>query len=300
MSTQQQETTQAVQTAPKKFEEGTVEQVLQKIATFQEAGELRFPPNYVPENAVRSAWLLIQETEDRNHKPALEVCTKASIANALLEMVLKGLSVVKKQCYFVVYGNKLELERSYMGEIAIAKRDAGVKDVNAVTIYEGDDFAYEIDPKTGRKQVVKHVQTMDNINLDKIKGAYAIVTYEDGRIDTEIMTMAQIRKAWAQGAAKGDSPAHRNFTDQMAEKTVINRALKIVNGSTDDSALMVNDQYPAMATVRNDIKQNANRTQIGFEDANVVDDGKDGAAPVEQAEPADHETPGVNGQPSWA
>jgi recombination protein RecT len=247
-----------------------VDAVLQKIASFQEAGELRLPPNYVPENAIRSAWLHIQETVDKDKKPALSVCTKASIANALLEMVLKGLSVVKKQCYFVVYGNELTLERSYIGEIAIAKRDAGVKDVNAVTIYDGDVFEYSIDTLTGHKKVVKHEQTIDNINPDKIKGAYAIVVYENGIVDTEIMTIAQIKKAWAQGASKGDSPAHKNFPDQMAEKTVINRALKIVNGSTDDSALMSRNESPLEAGVQHEISMKANQKQVSFDDVVVI------------------------------
>ncbi|RZM21724.1 MAG: hypothetical protein EOO88_31790, partial [Pedobacter sp.] len=64
------------------------------------------------------------------------------------------------------------------------------------------------------------------------------VNYVDGTRDCEIMTLPQIHKAWAQGGSKGASPAHKNFPDQMAEKTVINRALKIEVGSTDDSTLV--------------------------------------------------------------
>ena len=52
------------------------------------------------------------------------------------------------------------------------------------------------------------------------------------------MTMDEIRKAWAQGAAKGGCPAHKNFPQEMAKKTVINRACKIfVNTSTDADPL---------------------------------------------------------------
>ena len=48
------------------------------------------------------------------------------------------------------------------------------------------------------------------------------------------MTLDMIRSAWGQGAAKGNSGAHRNFTDQMAKKTVIARACKIALDSTAD------------------------------------------------------------------
>ena len=40
-----------------------------------------------------------------------------------------------------------------------------------------------------------------------------------------------------QGATKGGSPAHKNFGDEMAKKTVIGRACKILIGMSDDSAL---------------------------------------------------------------
>jgi len=70
----------------------TVDVVADKVKQFQENGEVHFPANYSPENAMKSAWLTLQNTQDRNKKPALEVCTKDSIANALLDMVVQGLN----------------------------------------------------------------------------------------------------------------------------------------------------------------------------------------------------------------
>lgn len=261
---------------PAKFQEGTVDSILKRVSDFQSTGELVLPANYSPENAVRAAFLMLQETTDKDNRPALDVCTKESIANAFLEMVTKGLSVVKKQCYFVVYGNKLSLEDSYIGKIAIAKRDANVKEVNAVTIYEGDLFEYEIN-EDGRKKILKHSQKLGNINPDKIVGAYAIVVYNDGTRDCEIMTLPQIHKAWGQGGSKGGSPAHKNFPDQMAEKTVINRALKIDVGSSDDSSLMIDR---TVETVSHEIRTKANSKEISFEDAHIVDE----PAKIEEAE----------------
>ena len=48
----------------KKFEESTVNQVLTKIESFKTEGNLQLPANYSPENAVRSAWLMIQQTKN--------------------------------------------------------------------------------------------------------------------------------------------------------------------------------------------------------------------------------------------
>lgn len=161
--------------------ENISEQVLTRIEEFQKTGGMVLPKDYSVENHMKSAWLILQATTDRSGQPALSVCTKESIANALLDMVLQGLAVSKKQGYFIVYGNKLEFKRSYFGTIALAKRTGGIKtEPVANVIYEGDEFVYSIDPKTARISIVKHEQKIDNIDNSKIKGAYALVTLADG------------------------------------------------------------------------------------------------------------------------
>lgn len=232
-----QQPTQQPQQSVAVAQKDVVDSVLAKITKFEETGELVLPSNYSAPNALKSAWLILQETVDRNNKPALEVCSKESIANALLDMVVQGLSPIKKQCYFIVYGTKLQLMRSYLGTLAVAKRVAGVKAAVANCIYEGDKFVYSIDPATGLKKIVEHSQALENLDVNKVKGAYAILGLEDGRIVVEIMNINQIKQAWMQGATKGASPAHKNFSDEMAKKTVIGRACKLLIGMSDDAAL---------------------------------------------------------------
>lgn len=215
--------------------ENIADQVLAKIEKFQGAGDLHLPNTYAVENHLKAAWLILQETKDRNGAAALQVCTKESIANSLFDMVLQGLSVAKKQGYFIVYGNKLEFQRSYFGSVALAKATGGIKgEPVANVIYEGDDFVYTIDPETGGYKIIQHNQVLENIDNTKIKGAYCILTKADGTKAITIMSMAQIRTAWGQGATKGASPAHKNFAEEMAKKTVIGRACKtIINSSSD-------------------------------------------------------------------
>ncbi len=259
-----------------------IDVVESKIKEFQENGDIHFPPNYSPQNAMKSAWLILQSTVDKNKKPVLEVCTKDSIANSLLDMVVQGLSPAKKQCYFVAYGNQLQLMRSYFGTVAVTKRLKGVKNVVANCIYEGDVFEYSFDLETGVKVITKHEQKFENINPDKIKGAYAIIVTEDGLPNyTEIMNISQIRKAWGQGYAKGASGAHKNFTDQMAKKTVINRACKMFANTSDDSDLLIQafnntteNEYKrqdAETEVKQEIKENANKKTLDFNEDEVQD-----------------------------
>lgn len=265
MSTENQ---QPKSTAVRKFTEDTVDGVLGKLNTFQTEGNLKLPKNYNPEGALRSALLIIQETQDMNKRPALEVCTKESIATALLDMALQGLSPTKKQCYFIVYGNKLLMQRSYQGTIAIAKRVAGVKEVNAFAIYEGDQIEFTVDLTTGRRKVTKHEQKFENINPEKTKGAYAVAVYEDGTTEYEIMTRAQVEASWGMGHAKGNSPAHKKFPDEMAKKSVISRLLKTKIGGSDDADLFDENEAndPTGAYVDNEVRQKANKKQIRFND----------------------------------
>lgn len=208
--------------------------VLQRINSFQENGELKIPEDYSPENALKSAYLILSDLKDKNGVGILEACSKKSIANALLKMVVEGLSPMKKQCYFIPYGKELTLIRSFQGSIALARRVGGVSDVVANVIYKNDSFEFGIDLETGRRKILKHEQSLNNISNSEIVGAYAFVIKNDGSKEVEIMTIEEIRTAWNQGQTKGNSPAHNNFTQEMSKKTVINRACKnIINSSTD-------------------------------------------------------------------
>lgn len=256
-------------------------QVLAKVASFQQSGELRLPDNYSPENALKSAYLILLETKNKDGKYALEHCTQTSIANALLKMVVWGLSPLKKQCDLIMYGDKLECGIEYTGNIVLAKRYGGMKEIKANAIVKGDVFEFQVDTETGRRKVTKHEQSLENMGSKEIIGAYAIITMNDGTTDCEIMNFAQIKQAWQQGATKGESPAHRNFPDQMSIKTVINRACKLLIRGSDDAVLYEKEdsenEYSFEDGVNKNIAANANKKVLDFnnaniEDANIVDE----------------------------
>lgn len=283
-------------TSIQKFE-NISEQVLSRIEQFQKDGSMILPKNYSVENHMKSAWLALQEVEDKEHHKALQICTKESIANSLLDMVLQGLSVSKKQGYFIVYGNKLIFQRSYFGTIALAKRAGGmVSEPVANVIYDGDDFQYEIDPKTAKVSIIKHSQKLENIDNSKIKGAYALVTLADGTTQVTIMSMQQIRAAWGQGATKGNSPAHKNFAEEMAKKTVIGRACKAIINSSDDAWLYDGKEDDAdsdKASIQRDAAQHSDvqiidTTAVEFDDVPETSSSTDAS---QAQEPASEEAP---------
>ena len=211
------------------------EQVLQKVNSLQSVGELKIPNDYSPENALKSAYLILIEQKDRDNKPVLESCSKESIANTLFDMVIQGLSPMKKQCYFIPYSGKLTLSKSYAGTMAIAKRVAKLESITANVIYKKDEFVYQTDPVSGFKKLVSHQQKLENIDINEIVGAYAVIKFMDQTSFIEPMTMKQIQTSWMQGPTKGTSPAHKNFPDEMCKKTAINRACKMIINSSSDS-----------------------------------------------------------------
>lgn len=275
----------------KDFTEGMVVKIKQK-----EKFGLTFPKDYNYTNELMSAMLILQDTVDMNKKPVLQSCTRASIENALVEMVTSGLSMQKKQCYPVAYGGKLQCQKSVYGNTCIARR-YGLKDITAEVIYEGDTFEYEI--VNGKKKVITHNQDFENIDNDKVKGAYAIATMDDGSILTEVMNIKQIKQAWKQGYGykENGNGTHQKFTDQMAMKTVKNRLLKQINntyGSFYDGNYDNEEELPSydermQADVDYDIKQNAN--SVDFVEGDIVDDVVEDTATETTEEQADSTLP---------
>ncbi len=259
------------------IKKNTVDVVTQKIKALESNGDIQFPPDYSPQNALRSAWLILQETVDRNKKPVLQTCTRTSIMNSLFDMTVQGLNPAKKQCYFLAYGEQLVCQRSYHGTKALAMRvDPSIGDVIAEPVWEGDTFEYEID--RGKKRVVKHKQTLDSIDSKNPKGAYCLVLDHQGNVTkTEIMTFEQIKAAWKKSQMKpvqdnGEikpNSTHAEFMDEMIRKTIINRTCKPIINSSSDAHLFKaanrSEQVQAEQEAEQVAEANANQEVIDVE-----------------------------------
>ncbi|MFF5816391.1 recombinase RecT [Lysinibacillus capsici] len=245
-----------------------------KLGELQKEG-LVIPQNYNASNALKSAFFKLQEVKDKSNRPALEVCTKESIANALLDMTVQGLSPAKTQCYFVVYGSQLQLLRSYFGTQTVLKRLSGVKDIWANVIYKDDVFDYE--NYHGRERLISHKTAFENRDKD-ILGAYAVVQTTEGEEILTVMTRKEIETSW--GQSKTSQSVHKKFPQEMAKRTVINRAAKAFVNTSDDSDLLIeavnrsteNEYEPQIKDmgeiqeVKREIEQNANTEEIDIQE----------------------------------
>lgn len=226
------------------FEKNISDSVQNRVTQLSQEGRLNLPPNYSVGNAMASAWLIIQDTKDKNGRPALEVCTKESIANALLEMAILGHNPAKKHGYFIVYGNRLSWFPSYFGKAAAVKRIKGIEHEPVATlIYEGDEIELGHN-ELGEEYVIKHKTSWSNKVKNNIVGVYA--TVKQGNITrSAVLTEAEVKEAWLRNP--GQKRDHVDFKGEFMKRTAINRLVKmIIQTSNDDDLLaetMIANEY---------------------------------------------------------
>lgn len=191
---------------------------------------LKIAPNYSVSNALSSAYYALKNSSSGN---LLEKCTDESIYNALLDMVTQGLSPAKTQCYFVPYGTTVKLTRSYFGTMKVVKQLPEVKDIYAEVIYKGDVF--KIKNENGRKVFVSHETDWTNAD-NEIIGAYCIIEKLGGEKILTVMTKKEIDKSWSKAKTKN---VQNDFPQEMAKRTVINRAAKQFFNTSDDNDLFI-------------------------------------------------------------
>ncbi|WP_283309104.1 recombinase RecT, partial [Streptococcus dysgalactiae] len=238
----------------------TQRQVTSNVATrinqMKDSDGLMIAPKYSVSNALSSAYYALKNGGLLNKD-------QDSIYNALLDMVTQGLSPAKNQCYFVPYGNTVKLTRSYFGTMKVVKQLPEVKDIYAEVIYKGDDF--KIKNENGRKVFVSH--DTDWMNADnEIVGAYCIIEKEDGEKILTVMTKKEIDKSWSKAKTKN---VQNDFPQEMAKRTVINRAAKQFFNTSDDNDLFVD---AVNRTTENEYDNDRQVKDVTPQETNSLDD----------------------------
>ncbi|HEN2397752.1 TPA: recombinase RecT [Streptococcus agalactiae] len=238
----------------------TQKQVTSNVATrinqMKDSDGLMIAPKYSVSNALSSAYYALKNGNLLNKD-------QDSIYNALLDMVTQGLSPAKNQCYFVPYGNAVKLTRSYFGTMKVVKQLPEVKDIYAEVIYKGDEF--KIKNENGRKVFVSH--DTDWMNADnEIVGAYCIIEKEDSEKILTVMTKKEIDKSWSKAKTKN---VQNDFPQEMAKRTVINRAAKQFFNTSDDNDLFVD---AVNRTTENEYDNDRQVKDITSQEKNSLDD----------------------------
>lgn len=163
-----------------------------------------------------------------NQTPELRKCEGMSFISALLSSAALGLEVNSPlgESYLIPYKNKGILECSfqigYRGLISLAYRSGKLISIEAHTVYENDEFHYEL----GLTPTLKHIPSLET------KGE-AIGYYSIARLVNNGMCFAFMSKPEMEEYAKFNCRAYgstysawNDHFDAMAKKTVIKQALK--------------------------------------------------------------------------
>ncbi len=200
---------------------------------------------------MKSAYLKLQETVNKNGVPVLEACTEKSIVNALLFTALSGLTCAKDQIYYIAYKNVLKPMPSVFGNIAISQRMSSVEGPPiAKMIYKGDKVTIG-ENELGEETIINHERTWDSRMTNKITAAYATIKV-NGVVRSAIMTMPEILESWSKSKTDKEIKLHQS---EFVKRTIINRLLKPIIKSSDDS----------------DLAFSAGSSEGDFDKTNVVD-----------------------------
>lgn len=200
---------------------------LSKINQYVELGMV-LPEGFNPTNSLKKARMMLNDMKVQG-KPVLEVCTKESVIQCLIDSCCKGLDYSEMQVYFIPRSNIMTNLESVYGRIARAKRASRYYKPIVQYVHEGDDFQIGVDVTNGKTIIKKHETSLDN--LDKpIVAAYTFVTDDNNDTEVFIMTKQEWLTSWKKSSNGG--AVAKEFERDMIFRTIIKKSTKsLVNAN---------------------------------------------------------------------
>ena len=193
--------------------------ILKSFDVLANQGQLAFPKGYAYGNQLKLMYTSLAQNG------SLAKVTAVSVGEALVEAVIQGLEIDKKQVYFIARGNKLTMFRSYYGDVKVALETGLVTDIRARVIYKDDE--YDISTNSyGEETVINHRTRLENHDKEII-GAYAWADCPDGKRHYCIMTKKEIDKNWSKSSDPSRN-VQKDFPQEMAKRSVIRRLVKMI------------------------------------------------------------------------
>jgi recombination protein RecT len=177
------------------------------------------PKDFNETRFLQNCMTVLQDTKD------IEKCQPISIARTMLKGAFLGLDFFNKECYAIPYGNQLNFQTDYKGEIKLAKKYSinPIKDIYAKLVREGDEFQEEI---IDGKQTINFKPK--SFNNGEILGAFAVVLFKDGSMMYETMSKEEIESIRENFSKAKNSAAWTKTPGEMYKKTVLRRLCKLI------------------------------------------------------------------------
>lgn len=196
------------------------------------------PQVMTPERFTRIALSAVSNT------PKLGNCTPQSFLGAMMNAAQLGLepNTPLGQAYLIPFENRkkgiteCQFQIGYKGLIDLAYRSGEVKMIDAQTVYENDEFEYEL----GMDPVLKHKPARTNRGNPIY--FYATFKLTNGGQGFQVMSIEDVQEhAKKYSKTYNNGPWQTNF-EEMAKKTVLKKLLKYAPLKTEFVKQVTSDE----------------------------------------------------------
>lgn len=156
---------------------------------------------------------------DYARSAALQRCTHKSIYLSLIACAQVGLEPggIRQEAFIVPYKGEAQFQLGYRGIITLARRSGEVQAIAGNVVCEADDFDYD----EGSAAFVRHKRALHD--RGEVVCAYAYAKLTNGEVFVEVMPRDDLDKIKEHATRAKESPAYRDWTDQMWRKAPIRR-----------------------------------------------------------------------------
>lgn len=161
-----------------------------------------------------------------NESPQLAKINQAHVVQGLLKGAYLGLDFLNRECYLIQYGNSVQFQTDYKGEVKFTKKYSTrpIMDIYAKVVRAGDEFIEEI--VDGHPKITFRPKPFSN---EEIAGAFAVCLFRDGGMIYETMSIDDINSVRNNYSKASQSKAWKNSLDEMCKKTVLRRLCKHID-----------------------------------------------------------------------
>lgn len=207
-----------------------------------------------------------------NEKPELTKFARehgtTQIKLGLMKAAILGLDAMNKEVYLIPFSSQIQFMPDYRGNVKLCKKysQRKIKDIYSKLVREGDEFEELI--VDGHPSINFKAKPF---NDGPVIGAFAVCLYEDGGMEYDTMSIADLENTRNSSKAK-NSPAWTRFTGEMYKKTVLHRMCKhitldfesseqlsLYNEDMEDRTMSVKDIHDA------EVSANANAEEFVIE-----------------------------------
>lgn len=184
------------------------------------------PKNFNQTRFLQNCLTVLNDTKE------IEKCSPVSVARTMIKGAYLGLDFFRRECYAIPYGNELNFQTDWKGEVKLVKKYSiePIIDIYAKVVREGDSFQMVV--REG-KQVVNF--TPKEFNDGQIIGTFAVACFKNGAVLCEPMSRAEIEEIRKKFSKAPNSPAWEKAYGEMCKKVVLRRLCKSIQLEFDCS-----------------------------------------------------------------